>query len=709
MPAPTDQQLDEWLRFAHELADAAHALLAPAAAMRPDVQVKADRSFVTALDAGIEARLRELIGARYRPRHPRRGSRRRTRSTPKRCGSSTPSTAPHPSSPACRCSARSSRWPGRACRCSGVMHLPVTNQRYVGIAGRASTLNGQPIRTRPCAELRTAILSTSNPDIMSDAERTALQALCERTAWRIYGGCCMSYGLLAAGRTDLAIDGGLKLFDYAPFRPLIEGAGGVITDWQGRAVTLQCGSRVLAAGDAARHREALACIEQALESMTAMTPKRDDGDNAQRATGIDTRASTSKASPSATAAAAVIEGLALDIEAGSFFTLLGPSGCGKTTLLRTIAGFVPARAGSIRFGERDVTAVPPHRRDIGMVFQDYALFPDKTVFDNVAYGLRARGRDAASVQRQVGVALERVGCRPSGSGIRRRSRAGSGSAWLWRGALVIEPQVLLMDEPLSNLDAKLRMQVQQTIAELQAEAGITTVFVTHDQDEALALSHRIGVMNHGRLEQVGTPAEIYRRPASGYVADFVGAANLLPVTLAEGVAAGGTATVRLSGMSVRAVAPAALNAGAALLMARPESLVLAPAATPSNDRQRQSDRPHTAPPVPRREDELPRCARRWRAAPGRLPRPGARRAPRRRRRRARLRPGGNAGAGAMNPFAALQGIHRPARIRPALAVAVADARRAGAARRLPARAARQRARRQLRRPRRRLGLVDGGR
>jgi len=274
---------------------------------------------------------------------------------------------------------------------------------------------------------------------------------------------------------------------------------------------------------------------------------------------------------------AVIEGLALDIEAGSFFTLLGPSGCGKTTLLRTIAGFVPARAGSIRFGERDVTAVPPHRRDIGMVFQDYALFPDKTVFDNVAYGLRARGRDAASVQRQVGVALERVGLSAFGARHPAALSGGQRQRVALARALVIEPQVLLMDEPLSNLDAKLRMQVRQTIAELQAEAGITTVFVTHDQDEALALSHRIGVMNHGRLEQVGTPAEIYRRPASGYVADFVGAANLLPVTLAEGVAAGGTATVRLSGMSVRAVAPAALNAGAALLMARPESLVLAPA------------------------------------------------------------------------------------------------------------------------------------
>ncbi|MBL8288200.1 MAG: ABC transporter ATP-binding protein [Rubrivivax sp.] len=278
--------------------------------------------------------------------------------------------------------------------------------------------------------------------------------------------------------------------------------------------------------------------------------------------------------------AAVIEGLALDIEAGSFFTLLGPSGCGKTTLLRTIAGFVAARAGRIRFGPRDVTAVPPHRRDIGMVFQDYALFPDKTVFDHVAYGLRARGRDAASIARQAGVALERVGLSALGQRHPAALSGGQRQRVALARALVIEPQVLLMDEPLSNLDAKLRLQVRQTIAELQAEAGITTVFVTHDQDEALALSHRIGVMNHGRLEQVGTPAEIYRRPASGYVADFVGAANLLPVTLGEGVAAGGTTQVPLAGTRIAAVAPAALSAGAALLMARPESLVLAPPAAP---------------------------------------------------------------------------------------------------------------------------------
>jgi len=270
----------------------------------------------------------------------------------------------------------------------------------------------------------------------------------------------------------------------------------------------------------------------------------------------------------------VIDGLSLTIERGSFFTLLGPSGCGKTTLLRTLAGFVQASAGRVHFGTHDVTQRPAHRRDIGMVFQDYALFPDKTVFDNVAYGLRARRQDESTIQRKVGQALERVGLQ----GLDKRHPAALSGGQRQRvalaRALVIEPQVLLMDEPLSNLDAKLRLQVRQTIADLQAEAGITTVFVTHDQDEALALSHRIGVMNQGRLEQVGTPAQIYREPVSAYVADFVGAANLLPVVLGQPVAAGGSTAVPVGAVEVAAHAPVAVPAGAATLVARPEDITL---------------------------------------------------------------------------------------------------------------------------------------
>jgi len=278
----------------------------------------------------------------------------------------------------------------------------------------------------------------------------------------------------------------------------------------------------------------------------------------------------------------VIDGLSLDIERGSFFTLLGPSGCGKTTLLRTLAGFVRAEAGRVHFGSRDVTAVPAHQRDIGMVFQDYALFPDKTVFDNVAYGLRARGQDQTTVARKVGAALERVGLDALGHRHPAALSGGQRQRVALARALVIEPQVLLMDEPLSNLDAKLRIQVRQTIAELQAQAGITTVFVTHDQDEALALSHRIGVMNQGRLEQVGTPSQVYREPGTSYVADFVGAANLLPVTLAQPVAAGTRAEVPVGGRVVSARAPGALPAGAATLVARPEDIALAPAVPPES-------------------------------------------------------------------------------------------------------------------------------
>ena len=276
---------------------------------------------------------------------------------------------------------------------------------------------------------------------------------------------------------------------------------------------------------------------------------------------------------------AVINALSLSIEEGSFFTLLGPSGCGKTTLLRCLAGFVQVNAGRVFFGPQDVTQMPAHRRNVGMVFQDYALFPDKSVFDNIAYGLRARKQDGASVTRKVGAALEQVGLQGLAQRLPAALSGGQRQRVALARALVIEPQVLLMDEPLSNLDAKLRLQVRQTIAELQAKAGITTVFVTHDQDEALALSHRIGVMNQGRLEQVGTPAQIYREPASVYVAGFVGAANVVPVFLAQDCGAGASTRVRLSGaanvhISASVGAAAALRAGPAHLVLRPEDIQL---------------------------------------------------------------------------------------------------------------------------------------
>lgn len=272
----------------------------------------------------------------------------------------------------------------------------------------------------------------------------------------------------------------------------------------------------------------------------------------------------------------VIEQLSLTIPNGSFFTLLGPSGCGKTTLLRTLAGFLPVDGGTIRFGERDVTETPPHRRDIGMVFQDYALFPDKTVFDNVAYGLRARRRDEATIRRLTGEYLERVGL--SGFEVRRPAELSGGQRQrvALARALVIAPQVLLMDEPLSNLDAKLRVQVRETIHDLQREAAITTVFVTHDQEEALALSDAIGLMRAGKIEQMGAPAEIYSTPVSSYVADFVGAANVVAISVQEAVEPGAAATVRLADRDISARAVTHLPKGEAWLLARPEDIMIHP-------------------------------------------------------------------------------------------------------------------------------------
>jgi iron(III) transport system ATP-binding protein len=270
----------------------------------------------------------------------------------------------------------------------------------------------------------------------------------------------------------------------------------------------------------------------------------------------------------------VIDALSLDIATGSFFTLLGPSGCGKTTLLRAVAGFVPVEAGRIHFGTRNVTQLPAHKRNIGMVFQDYALFPDKTVFDNVAYGLRARRLSEPDIKRKVGDALDRVDL--TGLGDRHPAALSGGQRQrvaLIR-ALVIAPDVLLMDEPLSNLDAKLRHQVRDTIMTLQREAGITTIFVTHDQDEALAMSDRIGVMHDGRLEQVGTPGEVYRDPRTAYVADFVGAANILTVTVPTHTDPTKPVTIALDGVAITARTLSPLQAGAAKLVLRPEDIGL---------------------------------------------------------------------------------------------------------------------------------------
>ena len=220
-----------------------------------------------------------------------------------------------------------------------------------------------------------------------------------------------------------------------------------------------------------------------------------------------------------------VAGIDLDVDHGEFVTLLGPSGCGKTTTLGLIAGFFPPSAGEIFLRGKSVAALPPFRRNIGVVFQDYALFPHMSVGDNVAFGLRMRGVPKAEIGRQVGEALDLV--RLSGLGERRPLEISGGQRQrvALARALVIKPAVLLLDEPLSNLDLKLREEMRIEIARIQRQLGITTIFVTHDQGEALVMSDRVAVMNAGRIEQLGRPDEVYERPRTRFVAQFIGRMN----------------------------------------------------------------------------------------------------------------------------------------------------------------------------------------
>ncbi len=222
-----------------------------------------------------------------------------------------------------------------------------------------------------------------------------------------------------------------------------------------------------------------------------------------------------------------LNGVSLDIKEGEFFTLLGPSGCGKTTLLRMIAGFNSIEGGEFYFGDKLINNVPAHKRDIGMVFQNYAIFPHLTVEDNVAYGLKARKVPKAEIEKRVKESLELV---QIGHLAKRKPNELSGGQQqrvALARAFVIEPSVLLMDEPLSNLDAKLRVQMRSVIKKLQRRLGITTIYVTHDQEEALAISDRIAVMKDGNIMQVGSPNEIYAKPQNPFVAGFIGVSNFL--------------------------------------------------------------------------------------------------------------------------------------------------------------------------------------
>jgi ABC-type Fe3+/spermidine/putrescine transport system ATPase subunit len=230
-------------------------------------------------------------------------------------------------------------------------------------------------------------------------------------------------------------------------------------------------------------------------------------------------------------ALAAVSRVSLSIQEGEMFTLLGPSGCGKTTLLRLLAGFYAADEGEIRFGDRVVNDVPPHERGIGMVFQNYALWPHMTVSENVSYGLKLRKVSSSDMAARVREVLAKVGLTGLSDRYPGQLSGGQQQRVALARALVLNPQMLLLDEPLSNLDAKIRVQVRSEIRKLQKELGITAVYVTHDQEEALAMSDRIAVFNLGRICQVGPPKALYERPASRFVADFIGINNLVEGTV----------------------------------------------------------------------------------------------------------------------------------------------------------------------------------
>lgn len=282
-----------------------------------------------------------------------------------------------------------------------------------------------------------------------------------------------------------------------------------------------------------------------------------------------------------------VEEVDIHIESGEFFTFLGPSGCGKTTTLRMIAGFYFPNEGRIRFGGQDVTSLPPHKRNTGMVFQNYALFPHMTVAENIAFGLQVRKLPKQVIKERIEKIQQLV--RLDGYGGRRVDQLSGGQQQrvALARALVIEPQILLLDEPLSNLDAKLREETRMEIKRLQLELGITTIYVTHDQAEAMSMSDRIMVMQGGEVQQIGAPHEIYHKPLNRFVASFIGETNLL-TGMVESIEHG-EVRVRiapelvLSGLVQNASPHCKLKAGEnTMLSIRPESIRVAEDTTGEN-------------------------------------------------------------------------------------------------------------------------------
>jgi putative spermidine/putrescine transport system ATP-binding protein len=270
-----------------------------------------------------------------------------------------------------------------------------------------------------------------------------------------------------------------------------------------------------------------------------------------------------------------VDRVSLALAQGERAALLGPSGCGKTTTLNMIAGFLAPDSGTIRIAGRDVARVPAHRRNTGMVFQSYALFPHLTVADNVAFGLRMRSVPGAEAAARVRDALALVRLASLGDRYPRQLSGGQQQRVALARALVIRPEILLLDEPLSNLDAKLRQEMRVELVEILEKVGITTVFVTHDQEEALSLADRVVVMNEGRIEQVGTPSEVYEEPATPFVAKFLGEANVLEGRVVARNGSGVVCEVE-GGFRIRSRRPVEVAPGAAVeVIVRAERLRLA--------------------------------------------------------------------------------------------------------------------------------------
>jgi ABC-type Fe3+/spermidine/putrescine transport system ATPase subunit len=279
----------------------------------------------------------------------------------------------------------------------------------------------------------------------------------------------------------------------------------------------------------------------------------------------------------------VLKGISLDIPRGCFMTFLGPSGCGKTTMLRTIAGFYQADAGEIRLGGRLINDVPSHQRGAIMVFQDYALFPHMTVEENITYGLRLRKIPLEERRKRLEKTMAYLGIQ----GLEKRSpgqiSGGQQQRVALARALIMEPEVLLLDEPLSNLDAKLRLNIRAELRQIQKTVGITTIYVTHDQGEALALSDLIAVMDAGRVVQLGTPQEIYYKPDTAFVADFIGTANLISGTVTRKRNHSFTAQTPWARLLVEEDSPQVREGDRVYLCCRPETIGLAAQAGESRE------------------------------------------------------------------------------------------------------------------------------